>query len=82
MVLGQAYYSYVLGKMSAFMQTGDIQRSVYTTKLSHICKFFRVYNVDKKTAEQVSWRNVLLITKQFETVAAVVIQLQKFYWVI
>ena len=54
MIGGTVFYSFILGGMSASVQTDDIRRGNYKEKIKDIKKFFKVYDVSQLTEDQVS----------------------------
>ncbi|MEL6741478.1 MAG: ion transporter, partial [Planctomycetota bacterium] len=54
MLAGHVYYSCVLGELSASMQSADIRRAEYTSKLGHIARFLRVYRVGAEKSRRVT----------------------------
>ena len=54
MISGTVFYSFILGGLSASIQTDDSRRGSYKEKISDIKKFFKVYNVSHYTEDQVS----------------------------
>ena len=53
MIGGTVFYSFILGGISASLQTDDIRRGKYKEKIQDIKKFFNVYNISKHTENQV-----------------------------
>ena len=65
MISGTVFYSFILGGMSASIQTDDQRRGSYKEKISDIKKFFKVYDVSQYTEDQV--RFVHTIPPQFHS---------------
>lgn len=53
MIGGTVFYSFILGGISASLQTDDIRRGKYREKIDDIKKFFIVYNISSHTEKQV-----------------------------
>jgi len=53
MISGTVFYSFILGGMSANIQTDDSRRGSYREKIADIKKFFKVYDVSQYTEDQV-----------------------------